>query len=102
MSNTALVCVVFLLISDFYLFIYGIDNLPAQALFDLEVTLGIKIDWQQMETFCAEAGKQLGMGMEQEQDRTIPTNTALIEGFHAVIWYLQFTHHTDLVDTMPG
>jgi hypothetical protein len=61
-------------------------------MFDFEMGHGIRIDWLQLEAFCAEAGKQLFRGL---QDRTIPAKVnrrAMTDGASAVFNHLQQAH----------
>ena len=68
---------------------------PAQALFDLEKAKGIRIDWQQVDALCAEAGCQLFNGIEAG---TIPCSSGLLEGGRAVFAHTCLELDRDLDD----
>jgi hypothetical protein len=63
------------------------------VLFDLQKYLEITINWEELEAFCAESGKQLYRGLKA---RTLPANsnlTQLTSGAAEFFQYLQKAHN---------
>lgn len=75
---------------------------PAQALFDLEMNIGINIDWQQLEALCAQAGTSMCRAI---RNRSICENRSISElrkGNRAIFAHLRLDRDRDTLDNNSG